>query len=707
MTSVGRAIVLATLLCCLPLAAVGSGVVAADPAPTDSGGDSIALAQDTSSENETVRHRNPAEYDADDTGELERWFSDQLSDRLAESASELGADEYDRAREFLGEEYAEQLEQFASLSDDEDDRTAAFEAAQEEQATLADVVEEYDATLAAYETARADGDDQRARDLAVDLEQLAMETNETTESVRERFEEISTEYDVDLSEPEAAVAQTNERVQSDQADVRDQEFDQTDVTIEAPSEPISYTDPLVANGEVQTADGSPVANETIRLEIGAQELEAQTDANGAFTFEYRPVAVPADADSITVRYEPEPETLQFPSDTEVPVTIEQVEPTLSVSTDTDEPLAYGDPIEVSSTLGVDGTAVDEDVALDGSIAGVSVGTVVPGADAEAANATVPADVPAGEQDLTVESAADDRALGPATAVTSIEIAETEPVLAVGAERVGDDAIAVDGTLTADDEGIAGADIQLQADGETIETVTTDADGSFSATVTLPADVAAGDVDFVAVHDDDASNLAYTEAEMEVAFPGGDSVLPTWAMAAIGGLLIAVAGAGVWYWRRGSSTDRLPDSDTDTGGSAISSRPDSPGTETPVDAVDPADPESPAPTAAIVEPALSRADTQLEAGEYDAAVENGYVAVRGALEPTVGETPALTHWEFYRTATETVDDRDTLLAVTEGYERAAFGRDDIGPTEAERHLEQAQTLCARADSGAIQADSASD
>ncbi|WP_152423975.1 hypothetical protein [Natronorubrum tibetense] len=697
---VGRTIVLATLLLCLPVAAMGGVVAAPEAGPGEGAATVGAFAlQDDEDDEEPVRHRNPDEYDGDGDGEtVERW----LADRLEDSASDLGDGETALSG-YVDAEYRERLTQYLEVAvGDESDSSASTDAQREHDELLATVAE-YNETKAEYDAAREAGDDERAYDRARDLEALAIEIATASDQLLEAYDAISAGSDADLSAAAASVEAMNESVQTTQHDIREREFAATELTVDASQSSISYTDPLVGTGEVQTAAGEPIANEDIRLAVGNQEIQTETDETGAFEFEYRPISVPADTDTLTVAYLPDPKAGQLGAETTVPTEIEPVEPALSMSSVEPDPLAYGDELSLETTLSVDGEPVDAAVPMAVTIDGTDVGTLPSDPDAEydsligtantssAANVTVPATVPAGEQALTVEPAVTDRALTPTSATTTVTITETEPELAFEAARVDDETVALEGTVMVDDDGVADVAVGIEADGTHLETLSTDETGTFEGTISLPADAADEDVELIAVHDDVETNLAETAIAATVAPPGGAGGLPTWAWAVVAVVVLAGSGAAGYWWRvRGPSTTDAPSVAGDRRG------PDEAAVETA--AQTPRSPAAPEPDPAVAQPLLAHAADRLAAGDPDTAVQTSYHAVRASLAVHLEATGTLTHWEFYRAYCDTAADRtESLQAVTEGYERAAFGRDGVADETAEPILERARELCGPADS----------
>ncbi|QFU82264.1 hypothetical protein [Natronorubrum aibiense] len=679
-TAVGRTIVLVVLLVCLPLTAVGGAVAA----PADSTNERVAFQQDTpddgSEDNETVRHQNPDEYDEDgDSEATERWLSDWMSSQLEGSAVELSEGEYDLAREYVDEEYRDRFEQYVDVAGDtESGANNSYEEAQNEQEELTDSVEEYQDLKSQYEASRETGNEERARELARELEVLSNDIESSSQQLQDHYGAISEDEDIDLSDASAAIETVNQDVQTEQEVIRESEFVETELTIEPTNTDISFTEPLVGTGELRTADGEPIANEEIRLDIGNQTIQAETDGAGSFDFEYRPISAPLSAETVTVRYAPETQSVYFGSETDVAVSIEQVEPTITAPVVDPEQVAFGDELVVESELYVDGVPVDG-VPLSVSSGGEFLGVTETVNGSFTGSATVPAGISAGEQSVRVALPFEDRALASTEAETTVTVTETEPDLSISASQTDNSEVAVNGTLEAAGNGVGAQSVQLLVDGEVLETVTTDETGAFTGSVSLPEGTTAGDVQLVAVYDDDGTNLARTEAATTVSLSSASNssaFLPTWMWLVLG-LSVVVAGVAGVYWYRDRTESTSPsDSQADE--------------SDPVATVDSVESSS------LSQALLSQAATQLSRGDADGAVQNGYAAVRTHLESQLEIAGALTHWEFYRQYRErdpaSADSVTTLRDVTEGYEQATFGREGISEHDAETVLERARALC---------------
>ncbi|SEV83843.1 hypothetical protein [Natrinema salifodinae] len=704
-----RALVRVVLVAAVLGGAVAPAATAATAPPADTTVERVAL-QDTGSPdaaadgNETARHRNPDTYAEDgDVEAVEAWLTDRMAAQLRDGAIDLQEGDYDRAAESIDEEYHDRLLQYAEISDDD---AAEFEEAGDRQEALTAAVREYWETKSEYEAAREAGDDERARELARDLERTAEEIEESSGSIRGTYDEIEAETDANLSESDAAIENVTEEVRAEQTVVREQEFEPTVLTLAPERSDISFREPLVAAGELRTADGEPIANEEIALEIGNHTERVATDSAGGFTLEYRPTDEPLSTDELEVRYVPATQSTYLGDETNVSVSIDQVEPTVSLdeSAASDE-IAYGEEAAVSGDLTVDGVPVDG-VPLAVTVDGQRIGSVNATAGTFDGTAPVPADVEDGDRDLGAQLPFEDRALASASDATTVTVRETESDLSLDATPAATDdrEITVNGTLAAGTDGtgdgdgdgsgggIAGEPVELRIDGTIVGTVTTAADGTFGDTVAVPNSVDGGDVTVAAVYDGSGSNLepARTETVATIGEAGPLSLAPAQAWLAGGVALLLAIGLGAWWYRRSTASDPAPVGPPGDRGDAVSGRSDE-------DAI--AD-------EIAVEPLFERARLHLSNGRPDTAARVGYAAARRALASRVEDRRALTHWEFYRryrNADETT--ADLLRDVTEGYERATFGRRDVSTDEATGVLEKARRLCGIDDESGHGSDSA--
>lgn len=672
-------------------AAAGSAAEAGAETPSPQ----FAVQSDDADDNVTRRHRNPSEYD--ESGDLEA-LEDRLVARMVEDLEEgslsLEDGDYERAMGAIDEDYNDSLDRYADVADEigSDRYDDLFEHAGENQQAVIEAVRRYNDTKAEYERARDAGDEERARSLARELEAIATTVNESGHALRENYDDLETATDADLSESDAAIETVVGEIRSEQATVRETEFVATDLAVELERSEISFSEPLTATGRLRTADGRPVGNEPIRLDVGNGTVETETAADGSFAFEYRPTEEPLSTDRLSVEYVPANDSVYLGSETAVDVSIEQVEPSVSSLETTDE-IAYGETAAVRGELRVDGVPVDG-APLAVVLGDERLGTAETTNGTFAADVEVPASVADGERELGVRLEYEDRALAATTATNDVTVRETEVDGTVSASRVGDGrTVAVEGTLeTVDGSAVANQSVPLSVDGTTLETVTTDGEGAFTATIEVPDETARGEVQVVATYDGSGSNLASDTAASTVTFATDERSwlgLPARVWLGLGGGLLVALGVGrlVW-WPRVRSSDPSP---------GPSSRAD-PATES-------AAPVSDRSGTEIARSVLEDAHDALSSGDPDRAVALGYTALRHALSDRIDARTAsttLTHWEFYRRWTDqrsgdsdgNDEARTALRLVTERYERATFGVAEISPDEAERVLEAVRTLSNR-------------
>ncbi len=689
-TEIGRTVAVGLVLVGLTVAAAGGGgsiAFAGVNGPTAEAGASEqsagsfgagaivgSAAATTDGENETVPHRNPNEYTEDgDAVGLEAWLSEELTDRLAESASELERGDHESARELVGEDYQLRHAQYTDLAEASDaDDADLFEDASDAQLELIAAAESYEELRAEYEQALEEGEEERARELARELEVEATNATEDGDELRELYDELEQETGEDFSETSERFDDVERALERDQAEIREAQFVETELSVEPDAENVSFAEPLVAEGELVTANGSAVADEAIRLDVGNGTTTAETDDDGAFEFEYRPTSEALSADELSVAYVPENESTYLGSETTVPVSIEQVEPTV---TDLDVPaeVAYGEEIPVAGTLAVEDEPVDN-VTLEAVLEEEAIGDVNVSNGSFDGSVELPASVSDGERELGVRLPFEAQALAETAATESVTVLETATELSINTTHVDDREVFVEGTVSTDEgEPVENESVQVRV-GETVAPVTLDDEGAFNETVSAPAE-AGGDVRVLVTYDGEGTSFAAADAEETVSLPGSDggvvSSLPAWAWLFFGLLAVITAAGGVRRYRSGAA---------ETGGTTGfgSGRSGSGHRLTGPD---------------VTEALLSRAAEERSSGRPEAAVQTCYVATRRELASRIGVDEGLTHWEFYRRwRRDGTDDVDAILFdLTEAYERAAFDAANVSSEEADVALERTRHL----------------
>ncbi|MCU4754051.1 hypothetical protein OB919_19055 [Halobacteria archaeon AArc-curdl1] len=634
-------------------------------------------------ENETPRHQNPDEYDGGgDQDGLQQWLGDRLADRLAGSTIALSDGQYDLARSYLDDEYRDLAGQYVEVADEEDDEPNGFETAQEEQAELIDTLEEYDEVREAYEQAQAAGDEREARQHARRLLELGIEIEALVEDIDDQHTELDEETDGNLGDSRDGLDSVTQDVQADRIEIRSEQFVETTLELSSADETISFLDPLSATGELRTVNGSPVANEPVRLEIGNQTLHAETDSDGTFDIEYRPTALPLETTEIAVEAAPANESIYLESEATVDVSIEQTEPTIPELRAT-QSAAYGETLSLEGTISVEAIPVDA-VPIAVTLEGEWLGTVTAENGSFEGEFSMPRAVPAGNHDLEVALAFDDRALASTRETTEITVRETETALSIDKTVEGDDAH-LTGTLeTVDGEAVENQSLTVEIDGSTVASVSTDGDGHFEETLE-GVSTTDGERTLSVTYEDAGSNLADSHAELTLGTTGSPSSgtlvdVPTWAW---GGLFLTAAIVGGWWYRRErrTATNRSVDAFTPT--STHGQEP-------------PTDPR-------LISLLLSQASDALTEGRSVDAIQFSYGAVRRTVDPGL-EARDRTHWEFFEQVSSEptaldADELSLLYDLTAGYERATFDTEPIEQQRAQSLFEMATRLCNRVSSRA--------
>ena len=705
---------------------------------------------DADDENETERHRNPEAYfeDGDDEG-LADWFESRLGGQLAEGAIQLSQGQYDAASEHVGESFQDRFSDYVEVAGDTDreSRAEEFEATRDEQENVTESAESYEETAEAYEEAREEGDEERARELARELEEIAASVNASATGLRDHYDALEADTGIDFEDARLSVESVDREIQETQAAIREATFEETVLSVESATETISFLEPMEASGTLVTDDGEPVADETIRLDVGDQSLTVETDGEGAFAFEYRPISIPADADAVSVAYVPDPASVYLGSATSVPAAVEPVEPTIEEPVVDPDTLAFADEFSIATTVTVEGETADgepvESEPVDGlplvvTVDGEPLGTLETADGEFEATTALPATVPAGDRELAVTLPFEDRALAGASASTPVTVAETAPSLSfdatvagdgtddasvaegengTDAEAAGDDGqgaasavideatIAVAGELSAVGDGVGDAAIEIAVEGEPVATVTTDADGTFTDEVVLPRSVqaaiddraaggdgAVGDdgdptVEVTATYDDAGTNLESVVAAETVTLPVAAEPSSAWrplGVSAWAWVALGLVGAVLLAIAAGRRVHRRR-RDTDEDPGAL---------------------PAPAPAESVDEPALPPVDdlladaqSALDADRTDDAVTTAYRATRRTLSDD-DASDTLTHREFARAYGPTTNGDAALLeSLTDDFERASFVPTPVDGSTAERALSTARTLCGAGDGSA--------
>lgn len=661
-------------------------------------------------ENNTTRHVHPDE--ADDEGDLdalEGFLSDGLGEQLDESAVQINEAEYELAREVLGEEYDDDLGRYVEvadeLGDEEHERAGeAFGEAQETQQEYAETRQEFEETYEEYRAAKEAGDEERARELARELDALAQELEELEVDLQELYDEIEEATGVDLSDAREAIDETQRGVSETQRDVQAEEFVETELSLAVDSPDVSFLEPMRASGALVDEDGEPLGDQQVQFQIGDQGVGIQTDENGTFELAYRPTTLPTGEQEVTVEYVPRSGSEYLGSTDTVRVDVVAVEPTIDVLTAPDR-AAFGDEIETTGTVEAD------DIPASGlpvvvSIGGVEVGAGETDSDGQfSVRGELPAAVPSGDQPLEVGIPDADHALTGSSPTQELRIEETRTDLEVDGEQFEGERVRANGTLVAaHGTPIEGEPLEITVEGERVGTVQTGTDGTFEAVLEIPSEVLSAEesrvVTLTATFAAEGTNLEESTAttDLRLAPPPGDgadggpdAADPFGVALALGVGVVVVIGTLV-AWRRGG-WKAIRERGWWPIGARERSEGDTPELRseetTPVEGSTPAEEGAPDQADSLV-----RARGLVAEDRPTVAIERAYGTVRNELGDALNVERTRTHWEFF-TACEAAGlngaRRDALEVVLEGYERAAFAPDPVPSDAADRVIEAASTL----------------
>jgi hypothetical protein len=673
------------------------------------GGDAIARAQSVQSDvgnNTTLQHENPASVD--ERGNLsvvETWLSDHLTQSLINCTQGLKVGQYAACNRSRGN-YPQWLAKYVEVTrktDAENNSTESFKRAAESQETYASNVSRFRRTLSAYRAARENGTTTRARTLARRLQRIAARVNGSGTNLTRAYRRIGTATAQNMSN---AIRTTNTitRNVTETADaIEVQQFINTTLVANISSQQFSFRRPLRVSGQLEAANGTPLANRRIRLVARNQtRVTTTTNATGGFTLAYRPTVLPVNTTQMAVRYAPSVLSPYRDNETTVPVRVEQVEPRLTL-TQRPTSVAFAEAVVVSGRVSAAGRgagAVPVAVSIAGQPLTATGSTTIP-TTAEGRFrfiARLPADVPAGEHPMRVSVPLQDRALN-RTVVTKPVTVERTPTrlsvdgsqISVNGSDIGGPELRVSGRLaTANGTPVAAESVAVRLNGTTVGTVRTNQNGTYRTNVTVPQQVFAGragdtTVSLVASYDGSGSNLASARAtrRLTLILPSEPSAglierlltalrsIPIVIWLVAGGLVLAgVVGA---YRYRDRSSDGQPRS---------------------------SDGESPVTgevgkSAADDRPALlDVAREQLFAGNMEHAIATAYAAVRTRVENELDHTSPQTHWEFFEMCRrrDLGNERlDALQRLTEVYERAAYAPSPPSEEATATAIEAAQTI----------------
>ncbi|MFC7153841.1 DUF4129 domain-containing protein [Halomarina halobia] len=496
--------------------------------------------------------------------------------------------------------------------------------------------------------------------------------NENAGQATEGYDRLGSQTGQNFSTTSRATTNVAENITERQEEVRETSFVGTTLDVEGDGDEASFTDPLAISGDLSAENGTAVADEEIRLRVGNRTYDTTTDGDGAFEIEYRPTQIPSNASDVRIEYLPKRGSPYFNSTDSIPISVEQVEPNVTVQRRPDT-ASLGTNVTVAGRVSVEDRGVRVPVAI--RIGDEVVAQGMPADDGSfATTVRLPADVPAGDQPVVATASRPGRAIAPGNATTTLAVEPTNTSLVINASRVNESAVAVDGRLTSGDgRSVANETVLLGINGTATTEVRTDENGTFSGTVPI-SESQRDDATLVlgALFDGSGKNLETAEARARIERGTAEDWLADLAPVAAG--LIAALGLGAWYAvrRRREESDRERPSVNE----AIEERDEEPGE--PIGEVEGTD------------HSLERARELIDRGETNEGVVAAYLAVRERLARRADVDEGRTHWEFYAESADHVsdDEADSLRSLTRAYERAAFAPGRLSTAIAERVLDDA-------------------
>lgn len=682
--------------------------------------------QGTPTNNTTVRQEDPETVGEDgDLGQVQSNLARVLASRLGDSSIQISEGQYDRARRLLGDEYDRDLGKYVDVAGETGSEGTAetFQQASTRTREYGDAVESYRETREEYREARANGDTERARELARELRRDATRVNRTASSLADSFRQLETETDVEFTESIETIETTRVEILTETTSIVQTEFTETRLSIGTTDERASFTDPLRLTGRLTTANGTALAARSVTIRIGGQTQTVETDADGTFATAYRPTTLPTGDRTVTVRYVPTNASLFVGSSATVSVRVDSVTPTLQVSSTTDR-ADYNDTVTVTGRVAVDDVGAGAvPVAL--SVDGVRLGSAVTAPNGSfRVRGRLPATVRSGGQSLTVRIAQTGRALSSVRTSDPITIEATPTRLSIDAEAVNAETVDLSGRVlveSATGDGVPTAVVTVSQNGTALGTLSTDGSGGF-ATQLAPESADDRTVTLTVAFDGDGTNLGSATASTQVRLPAPADASGTTTTGTDGSAAGATGGAVSWGSLSTTIASTLRSSPLAVGGTllglavlvvagilAVVRRRDGASDTTDADAggIDSDDevstrPSETEPTDGASSSFISEATERLGAGASEDAVRYAYAGVRTRLGANSGSTAerldTQTHWEFYETVAPTLstEQRTALRTLTERFEQAAFTPDGVESGEAERSIETARSLVDAAD-----------
>ncbi|MDQ2072320.1 hypothetical protein RBH20_07165 [Haloarcula sp. H-GB4] len=684
---------------------------------TDDGGPALNRQVETPTDNNETQQENPDSVsNGEYSDETAAWLARTMGGQLENSSIALSNAQYDRARSVLGDDYDKRLEQYVEVAGDtssDTDDTAAreFEAARENQRNLTNEVQRYRQQYAAYQTARERGNEREARTTARAMERTASNISDRSNELNQNLDRIENITSIDLSSGQTEINETTANITATQAVIREETLVGTTLTVRSIDSTASFSDSGTVAGQIQTENGSVIADEAVELRIENRTRTVQTDSSGVFETQYRPRSARLGSQSISIEYVPETDSVYLSDNATFVITVQQVTPDLTSEIAPDS-VGYGDRLNATASVTVASDGVDA-VPVEFAIGESVVARTTTGPNGTATETIrLPATVNDGERQVIARVPYEDRAIAGVQSETPVVVVETRTNLSVNASRT-DDGVLVSGKLqtVAEEDPVVGRPVRLQIGASGTQRVETNRNGSFQTVLENPQGNES--VTVTATYDEPRANLGNATATTTLAAGSGGGNPPvgsdsdndllidtlvailfgsdenpaafgngvigySWLPVLGGGVALVVV-AAAWFVVSRVRQPREADSPVQTE-TADASMADS----------DPSAMSSDEPTPTFED----RVETYLDSGNYDAAVMAAYTAVHDVLAVENGIDEGATHWELLQRSQEHGVSEERIAdikTVVETFEAAAFAPTSVDPSRAEAAVERARKI----------------
>lgn len=665
------------------LGAGASTGIAVETASLSQTGSVVAQANATNNTT-TSQHENPDTVREDGSEkDIRKWLGGRMASLLEQSSVQISQGQYQRGREMIGDEYNEYLEKYVdvagSTAGSDSQLREELNQTQESQQEYATLLQQYETTYKAYQEARQNGNETRARELARKLTRLAEQIRSTGGNLSKAYGDVENITAVSLENATQRIHATTSNVSNQTQAVVTATFIRTEVTAQTAEARGSFREPLRITGHVRTTNGTALEG-PVTLQVGSTTRTVPLGADGSYAFEWRPRTVPLGQQNVTVTYMPNASAIYLGSNATVGATVEQVEPTLAVRSNLSRAKA-GDELLVSGAVQVAERGVEQ-IPVTIHVGGYRLATTTTASNGTyTASITVPVEVAAGAQTLRATVTLTNRAIAGVNSTSTVQIQQTDTNLTASAAWQ-DGSLVVTGTLqTATGEPLEGHRLTIRGADTLLTSTTTDSSGQFR--VTIPAaDIAESQsLSQVSIRFDGAGTSLASAQTQENLTPLGtqeESPLIDRAWLAFAGVLVGgllVLAAALWWRRR----EHEAETESPSGPSATTKSTPSNGQSGGSD------------SGATL--SLDAARTQLEAGEPDSAVRSAYAAVRQAFDNT---DDVATHWEFFETHRDTFDSTasEELQSLIETYETAEFAPVEVDSSSAAAAVTTAESILKR-------------